>query len=252
MKKEEIAELTHQAIKQISDTSSDIIKWSSVIEGSTNMKANEDAQIYDHLHNAFHNILEPDVFPTLLDPQGYKRIFNIGKHLLEVTVTHRATNMEEIFGVDVFYNYENWKVLAFQHKKRHKDGGLSLGSKEIEQQEKIMKLCCACSKQRGIVKTENLIIPFCASLYVIGSSDSPLRHIVSACKLDEYRKIYRSHIKNEFIGYIPIPGDLETIDKMFLQCLVGRIIKSKNNKTSILNDVFLAHPDILFTANLTH
>ncbi len=100
------------------------------------MKANEDAQIYRHLNLAFENILEPDTFINIRDTQGHKKSLRIGKYNLEVTVLHRASKIEDIHGVDVICNFNDRKTLAFQHKKRDRQGKLSFRSDDRLQRDK--------------------------------------------------------------------------------------------------------------------
>jgi hypothetical protein len=216
------------------------------------MRANEDAQIYQHLTRAFENILDPNVFPTLHAPQGHSKTIQVDGHSLEVTVVHREMKLEKIMGVDVFYNLRGWKALAFQHKKRNKQGTLDFSSEDRKQREKIRQLCDSCKTPRKFKNDDGFIRPFCASVYVIGDVNSNLRHVVSACRVEDYRRYYHGSAKAA-LEQLPQPSDLETADKMFLQCLLGRRLEKTKDKSSLesIEDAFLTNPDLVLRATLT-
>ncbi len=248
---DESRELTNQALQQIATTTDDITRWTHLIEGAKHIRANEDAQIYDHLATAFSNIFDPKIFPTLRDNQGYKKTIFVSGHELEVIVTHRAT-LETINGVDVIYNFRDWKALAFQHKKRSASGSLSVSQDDKEQKDKIKLLCGQCKLPRSLNGDEGFIRPHCSSLYIIGDDKTPIRHAVSACRFDEYRKVYNKSSVSA-LGQLPHPSDLATVDSMFLQCTIGRRQAREKDIISLklLEDSFINRPDLVFLATLT-
>ena len=259
LKREELDNLLRQALQQVAITTDDLV--SILIEGSNEMRANEDAQVYEHLYSAFKEVLDPNVFPTIIAPQGHKKVIEIGKLTLEVTVTHREPRLEKITGVDVFYYLKDWKVLAFQHKKRSKDGSLRFGEREREQRDKIMQLCDACSvASKKFGRDISFLKPLCASVYVIGDSEGGHRHVISACQIEAYRKRYPRHggtslvpSDSNWFFRLPLPGDLATVDRMFLQSTIGRRLQREKDKTMIrlMKDASLAAPNLLITADLS-
>jgi hypothetical protein len=251
MHKEEIQGLFQQSIQQIGSTSSTILNWTRLIEASREMRAPEEAQITHHFDRAFADILDPNVFSTLRDPQGHKKILEINGYVLEVVVTHRALGLENIMGVDVFYNLMDWKALAFQHKKRGKDGTFAFGKEEREQRDKIMALCRSCKLSRRLSNDNGYIKPYCSSVYVIGDSRDETRHVISACKIEEYRRDFRDGSKPT-LSVLPQPSDLPTVDRMFLQCTIGRVLKRLEDRSSLksIEDAFLVQPDLLISASL--
>jgi len=253
MEKEEIKELLKQAANQIETTTLTAIEWEGLIDGSKQMRANEDAQIYQHLWQAFEGLFSPDEFETYMDPQGHKKTIDIGRHKLDVVVVHREKTLEKLKGVDVFYNLLGWKALAFQHKKRSRDGAFDFGRKDKEQRNKIQNLCDACKLPQKFRNNTSYIRPHCASIYIIGDYRRGIRHSVSACQIETYRDIYRNKTDlSAFSQALPQPTDLETVDKMFLQCIVGRCLEKEKDKQYLesIQDAFLTQPDLLIKAKL--
>lgn len=247
-----IHELIHQAIDQIESTTVTALKWSNLIEDARNMRANEDAQIYQHLETAFKGLFNPNEFPTYRDPQGHRKEIIIGNRVLEIVVIHREMKLENLHGVDVFYHLGGWKALAFQHKKRSPDGTFSFSSKEREQRDKIQHLCDACRIPRRFqAGTSSYLKPYCSSVYVIGDAYGSMRHVVSTCMIEKYRDDYRMGLPPT--PSFPQPPDLDTVDKMFLQCMVGRTLEDKGERISLqlMEDAFLTNPDLLIRARLS-
>jgi hypothetical protein len=250
MNEHEANDLLNQALEQIADTTEAVINWRELTEGALTMKANEDAPIYQHLRESFRGILEPNVYPTLFDPQAHKKSIALGRFTLEVTVTHREPTLEKLKGVDVYYNLLDWKGLAFQHKKRAKDGTLKFSTKEREQREKIERLCGRCKvlkKQddKGFLRAN------CSSLYVVSDKSDATRHVISACRVEDYKRAYPNGSHSP-LPKLPAPSDLHTADRMFLQCLIGRLLKGPQDRIDmeLMRDAFLMNPDLLIEASL--
>lgn len=259
MEIEEARILLSQAARQIEDTTLTLIglmetqrKWDDLDRISIGMRANEDAQIYKHLNDAFAETLAPNIFVKIPDSQGHKISFVLGRHILEVTVVHRALRIEDIYGVDVFYKLSNWKALAFQHKKRGKNGVLSFSKEDQEQRDKIKNLCGFCSLPKRQRNNSGFLRPFCGSVYAIGDSSDSTRHVISACQMEEYRRFYRT-ATTELLNQFPLPPDLNTIDSMFIQCTAGMnlLVREEELLSKSIEDAFLTMPDILLRANLS-
>lgn len=260
MEREEVQNQIQQALFQVEQTTLDITKtlnanenWEDLLDKSRHMKANEDAQIYRHLNLAFENILDPNTFISIRDTQGHKKSLIIDKYTLEVTVVHRALKIEDIHGVDVVYNFNDKKTLAFQHKKRDKQGFLSFSSNDRLQRDKIANLCNFC-KLPGRHKKSNgsFVRPYCGSVYAVGEGYDEVRHVVSACQIEEYRKYYRS-TQSQPASSFPVPPNLMMIDQMFLNCTIGfQLGVQKEYLTSqSIEDALLTQPDIVFRAKLS-
>jgi len=252
VERSELQPLIQQAFSQIESTTNTAITWTRLIEKADKMRANEDAQIYQHLEQAFGNILDPKIFPTLRNPQGHSKTIAVDGHSLEVTVVHRAIGIEDLLGVDVFYYLQDWKALAFQHKKRSKDGTFAFSSEERDQRDKIKQLCDNCKLPRKFSNDNGYVRPFCASLYVIGDDKNDIRHTVSACRVEDYRKYFQNSARVA-LSQFPQPPDLESTDKMFLQCLIGRRLAKRDDELRLksIDDAFLTGPDLVFRAVLT-
>lgn len=244
--------LIGQAIRQIKYTTDAIVGWTALINGSEKMKANEDAQIYQHLYRSFDNILEPDIYPRLFSDQSHQKVITIADHRLEITVFHREPKIEKLTGVDVSYRIYDWKMLNFQHKKRDNQGKLSaLSKREKEQRNKITNLCNFCRLPRRLQDDDGFVRPYCASVYVIGDADGAIRHVVSACQLDKYRQFY-GQSSTVYQETFPKPSDMDTVDNMFLQCTIGRRFKKPKDLVDLasIEDAFITGPDLLFHAHL--
>ncbi len=252
MEAQEGRALVRQAVQQIKTTTDAVVGWSQVLKDSRQMRSNEDAQIYLHLEDAFSSILNPEVFPSLHSPQGHSRTIRIGEHSLSITVTHRAKNLEDIRGIDVIYNLFDWKGLAFQHKKRLKNGRIHFGKEENAQRKKIQTLCGICGLSNRFNEEDAFLVPYCSSLYVIGDTQTELRQVASACRMNLYLEAYPTSPNDS--DTLPFPPELPMIDLMFLQCMVGRRLASEEETIllSAIEDVFMAQPDIVFKAHLQH
>jgi|GEM_PF-2664363 len=259
MQREEAQIVIRQAVRQIEDTTTNIIRaveinnnWQEFISVSANMRANEDAQIYEHLIRAIEPILEPNTFVTVNDSQGHKKTIVIGRYKLEVTVVHRAIKIEDIYGVDVFYHFNNLKALAFQHKKRDKNGTIAFSNKDKEQREKIMNLCGGCTASSRKKNNKGFIKPFCGSAYIMGGNNSSARHVISACQIEEYRREYGANLFPVTDNF-PLPSNLETVDYMFMQCNIGWNLRNRKEElyAQSTEDAFLSLPDIVLRANLS-
>ncbi len=212
----------------------------------------EEAQIYQQLDESFNHVLDLDEFPRIHAPERHQKSIQLDGHMLTVTATHRARGVEDVFGVDVVYTIIGWKGLAFQHKKLGRQGKLVLRKKEREQRANIMQLCAHCSEGTDLARKGAYVKPLCSSVYVVGDDRSHARHVVSACQLDRYRKTFREGAKAISPEY-PLLPDLDLIDRMFLACIVGTPIDTKQNKTKLrlVEDTMLARPDLLITAELS-
>ena len=228
-----------------------IDRWGELLGAASDFRANEDAQIYRHLNEAFDQVLNPDVFPRLKDPQGHRVIIQIGIHELTVTVTHRGVNIESIHGGDVIFQYDYEKALAFQHKKRGKDGYLHFTESDLIQKERIRNLCGVCQQSPHVTGAHPYVWPYCSSLYVITDPKGLRSHFVSACMLDDYHRDFTTHEGQRGV-HIPVPGSPATIDGMFLMCLVGTVLKDQKERESLatVRDSFLAEPIVLLEATL--
>lgn len=251
MNKEELRESLDDAGNNIVRLSKAISRWNDLLDATDEYRANEDAQIYKQLYDAFEDILNPDQFPRLRDPQGHKVSIQIGDHILTISVTHRGVGIEDIHGVDVIYHYGREKALAFQHKKRSREGLLVHSDKDRQQKEKITNLCGLCKTPQRAKGSHTYVRPYCSSLYVIGNADGKKMHFVSACMLDQYRSDFRTHEGRNHVR-IPTPGDGRTIDAMFLMCLVGRKLKDEKEVASLasIRDSSLAAPNLVIDATL--
>lgn len=248
---DEAIPLVNQALLQMAETTTDLVEWTNLMSDSKYVRANEDAQIYHHLYNGFMHILDHDTFPALMDPQGYQKEFKISGHSLQIRVAHRAPGIEKLHGVDIIYNLSNRKGLVFQHKKRSVDGKLAFGKKERLQQKTIQGKCNLCSHYQAVHDSPTYVLPQCASLYVIGDTTSGIRHVVSACQVDSYRTNF-GNSATEKMDHLPHPSDMQTIDHMFLQCNVGRIITAEKgiHELERIREELLEVPDLVFNANL--
>ena len=228
-----------------------IAQWDDLLDSTEDFRANEDAQIYSQLSDAFSHALGPDTSPRLRDSQGHKVQIRIGEKVLTITITHRGLGIEDIHGVDVIYQYGREKALAFQHKKRSRDGVLPLTDKDRDQRDKIMNLCGLCKTPQRAKGSTAYVRPYCSSLYVIGDAAGKRLHFVSACMLDQYRSDFRSHDGRKYVR-IPTPGDGRSIDSMFLMCLVGRVLKDEKEHASLasIRDSSLAAPNLVMDAML--
>jgi len=217
------------------------------------MRANEDAQIYLHLHEAFRNVLDQDVYLGLMDGQGHRKTIVVDGFSLDVTVTHREPKLEKLYGVDVVYVLGDWKTMFFQHKKRASDGSLPFSKKEQSQRDKIVALCDACSSARKFGDSVNFVRAYCASVYVIGDAEGKSRHVVSACRVGDYRsQVQRKTLLTDAFRQLPAVGDMETTDRMFLQCTIGRLLDNTKRKANVgsIEDALLTGPDLVFHAVL--
>jgi len=251
MTREELNNLLDQAAEQIRSVTDAAVGWDRLIQGAAEMRANEDAQIYQHLSEAFKKVLDPNTYPTLTDPQGHRKTITIGRNTLELVVTHREPTLEKLKGVDVFYNLKGIKALGFQHKKRSRDGTFTFGPEERAQRDKIQQLCGLCKVPRRARNSESLIRPYCASVYVIGDCDGPTRHVVSACRVEDYRtRFHRSVMQPNDV--MPRPAEMDSVDQMFLQCLLGRSLEERAEQIAFesIQDAFLTQPDLLIKARL--
>ena len=243
MSPEEGLHLIDQAFEQIEHTTDHLTNWKTLLAGSEDFRANEDAQIYEHLRTAFARILEPGSF----SPQGEEKRIYVRGHELTVKVTHRAPKLEDVHGVDVVYNFSGWKALAFQHKKRSANGKFAFGEKEELQRAKIEGLCTTRCEETSSMR---YILPECASLYVIGDSQRSIRHVVSSCQLHNYRRNF-SNSSIEQMHLLPHPADLETVDGMFLQCIIGQKLNPPNIvEFQRIQEEFLSRPDLVFNVFL--
>jgi hypothetical protein len=251
MNREELRQELSVAGDNVLRLSAAIARWGELLTEAADFRANEDAQIYRHLHEAFDQVLDPTVFPRLRDPQGHRVTIPIGEHALTVTVTHRGVSIEDVHGVDVIYQYEDEKALAFQHKKRGKDGYLHLADRDFAQRDKIQNLCGVCRTPQRAKGSHPYVMPYCSSLYVISDAAGKRSHFVSACMLENYRRDFRTHDGRRYVR-IPIPGLPDTIDGMFLMCLVGRVLKDQKERVSLasIRDSSLAEPNLLLDARL--
>lgn len=79
-----------------------------------------------------------------------------------------------------------------------------------------------------------------------------MRHVVSACQIEEYRKIYRS-TQSQPLSSFPAPPNLMMIDHMFLNCTIGFQlgIQNENLTSKSIEDALLTQPDIVFRAKLS-
>jgi hypothetical protein len=218
---------------------------------SAEFRANEDAQIYQHLRDAFLDVLSPDVFPTLTDPQGHQRTIRLGDFSLEIVVSHRGRGLEDLYGVDVFYNFDNRKALAFQHKKRAIDGTLFFGAEEQEQRDKIQQLCNMCRPRPRVRDRAAYLRSDCASVYVVGEARTAVRHVVSACQLDRYRTSFPRGAPVD-ASQFPHPCNIRSVDQMFVQCVVGRVLDQREARLSLasIRDASLAQPNLVIDATL--
>lgn len=251
MEREQARILLQQVRGQIGGTTREAINWSRLLGHMEQMRPNEDAQIYEHLDRAFEGILEPREFPRYRDPGGHQISIPLDDYTLQITVTHRALGLEDIYGVDIVYSIAGWKALAFQHKKRNRTGHLVFSNKERAQRNKIMALCHHCNEGLKTAKRSGYVMPLCASLYVIGDDRSDERHVVSACKVDLYRKSFPAKRKRPPIAFPLIPG-LELADQMFLVCTIGMSLETQANRAALelVEDSMLARPDLLVRATL--
>ena len=252
MTREELHKLLDQAAEQIRTVTNASVGWDELIKGAADMRANEDAQIYQHLSEGFKKLLDPNTYPTISDPQGHRKTITIGGNTLELVVTHREPTLEKLKGVDVFYNLKGLKALGFQHKKRSRDGMFAFGPEERAQRDKIQQLCGLCKLPRRARHSTSLIRPYCASVYLIGDSEGPTRHVVSACLVEDYRAQFY-HSSEQRPDAIGRPAEMDSVDRMFLQCLVGRSLKDRKEQIALesIQDAFLTHPDLLIKARLT-
>lgn len=250
MDREQGRSLFRQAAQQVTATTREAINWTRLQKGMEQMRPNEDAQIYQQLYTSFEGVLGNDYYKYYA-PKGHQKTIDLDDFALKVTVTHRALNLEDIYGTDVVYSIAGWKALAFQHKKRDKQGKLAITSKDRVQRAKIMQLCNHCSKSAKMANEGALIKPACGSVYVVGDDRSNARHAVSACQLERYRKTSGQNAKGTSSQFPLIP-DLDLVDRMFLACMIGTSLGTTQNKTIIglMEDVMLARPDIVIRAEL--
>ena len=249
MKKRGLRSSIKQALKQIKSTTDSVLE---LLRKAESFKANEDAQIYQHLYRSFDGILDRKTFPTLHSPQGHKKTIRVGEATLTITVTHRAIGIEDINGVDVVYDLNGWKTLAFQHKKRDADGRFHFGEREREQRDKIKRLCGRCPHSQSPAEIqEGYVIPSCGSVYVVGGSTGETKHVVSACGIERYREQFGATSSPE--GFVlPQPLQLDDANRMFLTCIIGRVVADSENWTALksIEDAFLTGPDLVFGAEL--
>lgn len=104
----------------------------------------EDAFIYQHLHGQ----LDSSFDATKEWAKGEKRLRfphvvekQVGSTTIKITVTHRG-RAEEVYGVDVLYEIEGRKAVAFQHKKADRSESFDV---DIMQNEKISRTCPVCN-----------------------------------------------------------------------------------------------------------
>lgn len=219
----EFAALFSQSVDQIKDitrkATAPNTELSRLISASRQMRANEDAQVYGHLTEAFDDRIFK-VEGIKWDEQSHRKVMMVGNFEIEVTVIHREPTLEKSTGVDVLYNLGDIKVLLFQHKKRSSEGGLRFGNDDQSQMKKISEQCTECSHSK-IIKRGRFVRHNCASMYVVGDVASTARHVVSACELYKYRKKFRRH-DDDVTGFDPI--SIPSIDAHFVGCRVGRIL----------------------------
>lgn len=227
MTKSQFEALFYQGADQVVDITRKVVApgtaLSRLLYESRSMRANEDAQIYDHLHEAFNNIVA-NIDETIWDNQAHRKVIPMGPFALEVSVIHREPNLEKITGVDVLYNAGDIKVLLFQHKKRDRQGRFSLNREDLLQMEQIKQECTECSKAK-IMARGRFVRHHCASMYVVGDVSSDKRHVVSACEVAKYRKQLSRH-SNESTSYHPI--SISEVDSLFTTCLVGRVLDARH------------------------
>lgn len=250
MEEAELTELLEQAAGQISSLTLGCLDWRNLIEGSRVMRSNDDAQVYDHLRESFDEFARDFGVSATFSPQGHSKTIELGQGTLIVTVVHREPSLEKINGVDLFYALDDQKVAAFQHKKRAKNERLNWKAEDAQQNEKIRNLCAACRFGGKSTRNISFLRPYCAGMYVIGTSDGSTKDVISACKIDSYRTSFGAGPRlNE--RRPPIPSDLPTVDRTFIQCLSGRVLDRKASiMVDMIKDVAINQPDIVIEATL--
>ncbi|MGI4789814.1 MAG: hypothetical protein ACRYFS_13300 [Janthinobacterium lividum] len=226
MTQNDYSDMFSECVDQVEDITLKAIAPSSeilhLLDKSRTMRANEDAQVYAHLNEAFDEI-RSTVGSIQWSSQKHRKIIKFGLFELEVTVIHRETELEKLTGVDVLYNVGDIKILLFQHKKRSNEGRLISRADDHLQRQTIQRECHECSKTK-IISRGRFVKFHCASMYVIGDVASVNRHVVSACLLPKYTQEFNRH-DTASKGYSPF--SIWNVDRLFTNCEVGRILDPK-------------------------
>jgi len=247
----EFNQIKSQIVGQTKHLTLSMLGWDDVIRNAESHPPYESGQIDEHFNSAFEAVLSPDVFARIRYPERQQKKIRLGEHSLTIVEGHMIHGLEDIHGVDLVYYIrnakgENQKVAAFQHKKRQDDGSIALKSREKLQNDKIARLCRVCT---WYDVSAAYILSQCTSFYMIGDRTASLPNVVSTCMLKDYPN------SNAYPdgGNFPLVLDRNTIDVMFLACIVGD--NGQRNDPDILSvetmkDVWLASQHVIVEAFL--
>jgi hypothetical protein len=114
------------------------------------------------------------------------------------------------------------------------------------QKYKSAKLCLSCDSWLA-AHSESFVRPYCSSLYVIGDRSASLPNVASTCMLDRYFESFPKR-NAKANGSLPLVPDRNTIDVMFLACLIGDNGQFNDfdfARIEILKDVWLANHHVI-------
>lgn len=249
MKRKEFNELRTEIISHTKDITRKAIDWDVIVKKVEGHPPYESGQIDDHFENAFNEVLNTNIFRRSRIAERQLVTIPLGEHKLVIAVGHMVKGLEDVEGFDLIYYVSNWKAVVFQHKKRDKEGRISITAREARQKEKMKSQCNECHQLND--HRESFIIPYCSSLYVIGDRSTSPVDVVSTCRLSSYLELFPDSNSNSQKS-LPLVPDRSTVDMLFLSCLVGNSGKWDPNFTQIeiMKDIWKANNHVVVEAGL--